>query len=169
MSRPKVLLLAFVVLASTAGAAQAGGAYSQNFSTAVSDWAVANDTWAVTAGDYRNQYHNQTAVLPAPISWYTGNTWTTNFKYKVRAYSEWPGTSNKVGLIFGVNSTGTQYFQVLVNMSGRSRSSTFPAPRCRRQLEVRVSRRPASASHLTPGSISRCSSTRARRIRRRAT
>jgi hypothetical protein len=114
MSRPKVLLLAFVLLTSIAGAAQAGGSYSQNFSTAVSDWAVANDTWAVTAGDYRNQ----NGVLPTPISWYTGNTWTTNYKYKVRAYSEWYDTGNKVGLIFGVNSTGTQYFQVLVNMSG---------------------------------------------------
>jgi hypothetical protein len=114
MSRPKISLLAFVLLASIAAAAQAGGAYSQNFSAAVSDWAVANDTWAVTAGDYRNQ----NGVLPTPISWYTGNTWTTNFKYKVRAYSEWPGTGNQVGLIFGVNSTGTQYFQVLVNMAG---------------------------------------------------
>jgi len=94
-------------------AAHAAGNYTQNFAGAPGSWSVANDTWSFAAGDYRNS----DGVIPPAIAWYTGNSWTTNFTYRVRAYSEWPGTGNELGVIFGLTDD-THYFQVVLSMDG---------------------------------------------------
>jgi len=90
----------------------AAGNYTQNFATAPTSWNVANDTWTA-AGDYRNS----AGVLPPAISWYTGNSWTTNFTYKVRAYSQWPAEGNELGVVFGLTDS-THYFRVVLSMDG---------------------------------------------------
>ena len=92
----------------------AAGNYTQAFGSAPAGWSAINGGWVVNNGEYRNS-----ANLPSPtIAYYGGNTWVTNFTYKLRAYSPWPDTGNKVGAVFGVNSDATHYFLVLVNMSG---------------------------------------------------
>jgi hypothetical protein len=91
----------------------AAGNYTQNFATAPASWSVANDTWSAATGDYRNA----SGVIPPATAWYTGNSWTTNFTYKVRAYSEWPDTGNELGVVFGLTDS-THYFRVVLSMDG---------------------------------------------------
>jgi hypothetical protein len=93
--------------------AYAAGNYTQNFAAAPASWSVANDTWSAAAGDYRNA----SGVIPPALAWYTGNTWTTNFTYKVRAYSEWPDTGNELGVVFGLTDS-THYFRAVLSMDG---------------------------------------------------
>ncbi len=97
-----------------APAAFAAGNYTQNFTAAPSGWNVINGAWSVTSGDYRNSAN---VTTPPTVAYYNSNTWTTNYTYKVKAYSEWPGTGNQVGLVFGLTDA-THYFEVLVNMAG---------------------------------------------------
>jgi len=94
-------------------AAFAAGNYSQNFTATPMGWLEARSDWVVTGAYYRNE----DAVAPPAIAYYGTTSWTTNFTYKVRAYSEWADTGNQVGLVFGV-ANDTNYFQVLVNMAG---------------------------------------------------
>lgn len=90
----------------------AAASYSQNFSATPASWTTANDTWNAS-GDYRNT----NGALPPSLAWYTGQTWTTNFTYKVRAYTDWPGTGNQVGVLFGLTDA-THFHEVLVNANG---------------------------------------------------
>ena len=94
--------------------AQAAGDYSQSFAAAPSGWNTALGAWNVTNGEYRNAANT---ASPATIAYYDSNSWTTNYTYKVKAYSEWPSTGNQVGLVFGLTDA-THYYAVLVNMSG---------------------------------------------------
>jgi hypothetical protein len=114
-NRSHATLLALVCSAGFAAHAQAtGGNYSQSFAATPSGWSTALGAWNVTSGDYRNAVNT---ASPATISWYDTNSWTTNYTYKARAYSEWPSTGNQVGLVFGLTDS-THYYAALVNMSG---------------------------------------------------
>src|SRR6185503_8903838 len=97
-----------------AAVAQAAGDYSQSFAAAPSGWNTALGAWNVTNGEYRNAANT---ASPATASYYNANSWTTNYTYKVKAYSEWPSTGNQVGLVFGLTDD-THYYAALVNMSG---------------------------------------------------
>lgn len=95
-------------------AAFAAGSYTQSFSSSPSGWTSAFDTWGVTSGDYRNA----TGPSGNTVSWYTGRQWTKNLTYKVRAYSDWPGTGNELGVVFGLTDS-THYFEVLLSVDGQ--------------------------------------------------
>lgn len=106
---PRILAVACLLFATGAFAA---GNYTQNFASTPSGWSVANDAWTAT-GDYRNS----NGVIPPALAWYTGSSWTTNYTYKIRAYSEWPDTGNELGVVFGLTDS-THYFQVVLSMDG---------------------------------------------------
>ena len=99
----------------------AAGNYLQAFSAAPASWTNVNGGWSVTAGDYRNAEIAPGASAPDPsnptISFYTGNNWTTNYTFDVKALSEFPNTGNQVGVVFGYVDS-THYYQVMVNMNG---------------------------------------------------
>src|SRR5262245_14944037 len=94
--------------------AQAAGNYSQSFASTPSGWLTGLGAWNVTSGEYRNVANT---ASPATIAYYDSTSWTTNYTYKVKAYSEWPGSGNQVGLVFGL-SDSTHYYAVLVNVDG---------------------------------------------------
>ena len=112
--RTNATLTAAALFSCLAGAAQAAGDYSQSFTTAPPGWTNVLGAWNATGGEYRNTANT---ASPATASYYNANSWTTNYTYKVKAYSEWPSTGNQVGLVFGLTDD-THYYAALVNMSG---------------------------------------------------
>jgi hypothetical protein len=114
IKRFRATLLALAFSSSLALTAHAAGNYSQSFASTPTGWNTALGTWSVTAGEYRNAANT---ASPATIAYYDSNSWTTNYTYKVKAYSEWNGTGNQVGLVFGLTDA-THYYAVLVNTSG---------------------------------------------------
>jgi len=111
LATPCALVLCFCISAAT----QAAGNYSQNFATTPAGWINVVGAWNVTGGEYRNV---ENTASPATASYYDGNSWTTNYTLKVKAYSEWAGVGNQVGLVFGLTNGGSNYYAALVNMSG---------------------------------------------------
>ena len=112
--RTHATLTAVALFSCLAGAAHAAGNYSQNFATAPSGWSTALGAWNATGGEYRNTVNT---ASPATAAYYNSNSWTTNYTYKAKAYSEWPSSGNQVGLVFGLTDA-THYYAALVNMSG---------------------------------------------------
>ncbi len=108
------LVLAFSTLAGAPAFAR--GNYSENFSDgAAQGWQRANTSgpqWSVTGGYYRNE-----TIASPTIVYYTGTTWTTDFQYNLRAYSQWPDTGNLLGVVFGYLDANN-YYEVLINMAG---------------------------------------------------
>jgi hypothetical protein len=107
----RLLMLGALLSSTTVFAA---GSYTQSFSSTPSGWTSAFDTWSVTSGDYRNT----NGPSGNTVSWYTGRQWTKNLTYKVRAYSDWPGTGNELGVVFGLTDS-THYFEVLLSVDGQ--------------------------------------------------
>jgi len=109
---PRLLLLG-ALLCSTTVFAQ--GRYTETFTQTATGWTSDNlDSWSPANGDYRNAQ----GVSGNTVAWYTGRQWTTNFTYKVRAYSDWWNTGNQLGVVFGLTDS-THYFEVLLNTSGQ--------------------------------------------------
>src|SRR6185503_11836083 len=111
--RTHATLTAVALFSCLAGAVQAAGDYSQSFTAAPSGWTNVLGAWNATGGEYRNTVNT---ASPATVSYYNANSWTTNYTYKVKAYSEWPSSGNQVGLVFGLTDD-THYYAALVNMS----------------------------------------------------
>jgi hypothetical protein len=114
-TRTHAALLALTCCSGFALSAQAQSNYSQSFSATPSGWSTSLGAWNATGGEYRNAANT---ASPATIAYYNSNSLPTNYTYAVKAYSEWPGTGNQVGLVFGLTDA-THYYAVLVNMSGR--------------------------------------------------
>jgi hypothetical protein len=112
--RTYATLFALVFSCCLAVTAQAAGDYSQSFASTPAGWNIVLGAWNTTFGDYRNEANT---ASPATASYYNSNSWTTNYTYKVQAYSEWPASGNQVGLVFGLTDD-THYYAVLVNMFG---------------------------------------------------
>jgi len=104
-----------VVLTCLSIPAFATGNYSNSLSSTPAGWNTVLGAWNTTSGDYRNEVNT---ASPATVSYYNDNSWTTNYTYKVKAFSEWPSSGNQVGLVFGLTDS-THYYAVLVNMSGQ--------------------------------------------------
>jgi hypothetical protein len=95
--------------------ALAAGNYSNSLASTPSGWNTALGAWNTTFGDYRNEANT---ASPATASYYNSNSWTTNYTYKVQAYSEFPASGNQVGVVFGLTDA-THYYAALVNMLGQ--------------------------------------------------
>src|SRR5690348_15334976 len=90
------------------------GRYTESFTSLnPSGWTSDGvETWSSGTGDYRNMQ----GLSGSTVAWYSGRQWTTNYTYKVRAYSDWPGTGNDLGVVFGL-SDATHYFEVLLSVT----------------------------------------------------
>jgi len=112
--RPSAFRRTFLLGALFCASAAFANNYSQTFSATPSNWSVANDTWSVVNGEYRNAQSD----LPPSLAWYNGASWNKNFTLKVDAYSDWPAEGNELGVVFGLTDS-THYFQVLISMDGQ--------------------------------------------------
>jgi hypothetical protein len=107
--------LSVVLFSCFAAATQAAGDYTQNFAATPTGWNTLLGAWNATTGDYRNVANT---ASPATAAYYNSNSWTTNYTYKVKAYSTWPSSGNQVGVVFGLTDD-THYYAALVNMLGQ--------------------------------------------------
>jgi len=114
MHSPYLRLVLLLGALSFARLASAAGNYSQNFQNLdPATWATWYDNWEAVAGEYRNLH----AVIPPALSFYLGNTWTSNFTYKVTARSDYASSGNELGVVFGLTDANN-YFAVVVSMDG---------------------------------------------------
>jgi hypothetical protein len=87
--------------------------YSENFNTGALSWqGAANGNWSVVSGYYTNALEPQQTIAT-----YSGDTWTTNYTYTLRIYSDNGASGNRLGVVFGYVSD-TNYYRLLINMQG---------------------------------------------------
>ena len=113
--RAHATLFALVLASCFAIPAMAAGNYSNSLASTPSEWNTVLGTWSAATGDYRNAANT---ASPATASYYNTISWTTNYTYKVQAYSEFPASGNQVGVVFGLTDD-THYYAALVNMLGQ--------------------------------------------------
>jgi hypothetical protein len=109
-----LVLAALALLPATP--ALAASNYSENFDDGLAqNWSTVS-SWAVTS-----QYYGNTVDSANPaIAFYNNDTWTSNFTYNARMYSQYgsptaPG--NKVGAVFNYTDS-SNYYRVLINTLG---------------------------------------------------
>jgi hypothetical protein len=98
-----------------AAAASAAGNYSQNFSSAPANWSSINDTFVATGGYYANNGGVGTGSPERSIAYYNGTTWSTDYVYTVKLWSDYEANGNRVGIIFNLVDSDN-YYEMSVRM-----------------------------------------------------